>query len=176
MRKIATFFLIPLATAAVALASFRVTVTKAAGFNATALSTVVVVSAECHESLDCRRLEREVATELRRSRPQLRGLVDAPIYAELLRLGRERYTIDLRPQLQEALSADALLEVLAPYGERAIRPARSSEVKVSLRLVKPSGEILFFGEGVGRPRNRISSPEKAGGEVAERIFAEVFAP
>lgn len=43
-----------------------------------------------------------------------------------------------------------------------------------LRLVRPTGEILFLGEGTGRPKNILSSPEKAGGEVAERIFAEVF--
>ena len=51
---------------------------------------------------------------------------------------------------------------------------RRSEVKITLRLVRPTGEILFLGEGIGRPMNTLSSPEKAAGEVAERVFEKVF--
>ena len=41
-------------------------------------------------------------------------------------------------------------------------------------VVRPTGEILFLGEGTGRPKNTLSSPEKAAGEVAERVFEKVF--
>jgi hypothetical protein len=53
---------------------------------------------------------------------------------------------------------------------------KRSEVKLTLRLVRSTGELLFVGDGTGRPKNTISSPEKAAGEVAERVFAEVFQP
>jgi hypothetical protein len=53
---------------------------------------------------------------------------------------------------------------------------KRSEVKLTLRLVRPSGEILFVADGTGRPTNTLSSPEKAAGEVAERVFEEVFQP
>jgi hypothetical protein len=54
--------------------------------------------------------------------------------------------------------------------------SQRSEDKLTLRLVRPTGEILFVGEGIGRPKNTISSPEKAAGEVAERIFEKAFKP
>lgn len=54
--------------------------------------------------------------------------------------------------------------------------AKRSEVKLMLRLLRPSGEILQVCEGTGRPKNTLSSPEKAAGEVAERVFAEALKP
>ena len=165
-----------LASAATGLAGFNVNVTKAPGFDSAAISKIVVVLAECHESLDCKRLEREVAGELTRAKPSLKVIVGDAVYSQLLGLGKESYSVDLRAQLAAAVGADALLELSAPYATPGMATRKRSEVKLSLRLVRPTGEILFVGDGTGRPANTLSSPEKAAGEVAERIFEEIFQP
>lgn len=174
MRKLILSFLIVLATASPTIAGFNVDVTKAPGFDPLSIAKVVVVLAECHEALDCRRLEREVAAELTKARPGLQAVVGDSVYSELLRLGKEQYAIDLREQIATATGADSLLELSAPHASPGMATRKRSEVKLSLRLVRPSGEILFTGQGTGRPKNTLSSPEKAAGEVAERIFEEVF--
>jgi len=159
-----------------AFARFNVEVTRAPGFDPSSLSSVVVVIVECHEALDCRRLEREVASELRKSRPDLRVIVGEAVYSELLGLGREEYSPDLREPLATAVGADCLLEISAPHAAPGMAAVKRSEVKLYLRLVRPLGEILFVAEGTGRPKNTLSSPEKAAGEVAERAFAEALRP
>lgn len=163
-----------LAVARPAAAGFNVDVTKAPGFDPSSVSKVVVVLSECHEVLDCRRLEREVAAELTKARPGIQAVVGDDVYSELLRLGKEEYSIDLRSQIAAATGADSLLELSAPHASPGMATRKRSEVKLTLRLVRPSGEILFTGQGTGRPKNTLSSPEKAAGEVAERIFAEAF--
>jgi hypothetical protein len=136
----------------------------------------VVVATACHEALDCRRVEREVAAELVRAQPRLKVVSGDPVYSELLRTGKERYTTDLREPVAKAFEADSILEVSAPHASPNMAARKRSEVKLALRLVRPTGEILFFGEGIGRPKNTFSSPEKAAGEVAERIFDKAFKP
>lgn len=174
MRIVTLSLMIVALTTSVALAGFTVEVTRGPGFDPASLAKVVIVAAECHEALDCRRLEREVASELAKAEPKIQIVSGEPVYSELLRLGKERYGIDLREQISAALSAYAVLEVVAPHARPGMAAVKRSEVKLTLRLVRPTGEILFLGEGIGRPKNTISSPEKAGGEVAERVFAEVF--
>ena len=174
MRIVAFSLMVVIITVSLALAGFTVEVTRGPGFDPASLAKVVVVAAECHEALDCRRLEREVAAELAKAEPRIQVASGEPVYSELLRLGKERYGIDLREQLTKALSADAVLEIVAPHARPGMAAVKRSEVKLTLRLVRPTGEILFLGEGIGRPKNTVSSPEKAGGEVAERVFAEVF--
>jgi hypothetical protein len=119
-------------------------------------------------------MEREVATELTKAKPGLQPVVGDPVYSHLLRLGKERYSTDLRETMTSALGADSVLELSAPHAELGMATRRRSEVKLTLRLVRPSGEILFVGEGTGRPKNTLSSPEKAAGEVAEWVFEQVF--
>lgn len=174
--RVAVLAMVVLSCAGLALAGFNVNVTKAPGFDPAALSKVVIVMSECHEALDCRRLEREVAAELTKAQPRLGTVVGDPVYSQLLGLGKERYSVDLREQLATAVGADALLELSAPHASPGMATRKRSEVKLSLRLVRPSGEILFVGDGTGRPTNTLSSPEKAAGEVAERVFEEVFRP
>ena len=176
MRVAILAMVVILSCAALALAGFNVNVTKAPGFDPASVSKVVVVTSECHEALDCRRLEREVATELTKAQLRLRVMVGDPVYSQLLGLGKERYSVDLREQLATALEADALLELSAPHASPGMATRKRSEVKLTLRLVRPTGEILFVGDGSGRPTNTISSPEKAAGEVAERVFEKVFQP
>jgi hypothetical protein len=77
-------------------AGFQVEVTTGAGFQVAQVSNVVVVSTECHEALDCRRIEREVAAELVRAKPGTKVFVGDAVYSELLRMGRESYGVDLR--------------------------------------------------------------------------------
>jgi hypothetical protein len=48
---------------------------------------------------------------------------------------------------------------------------KGSEAKVRIRLVKPTGEILMVGEGTGRARNTLSSPENIA-RTAERILKQ----
>jgi hypothetical protein len=165
-----------LSCAALAVAGFNVNVTKAPGFDPASVSKVVIVMSECHEALDCRRLEREVAAELTKARPGLAMVVGDPVYSQLLGLGSERYSVDLRERLATAVGADAVLELSAPHASPGMAARKRSEVKLTLRLVRSTGELLFVGDGTGRPKNTISSPEKAAGEVAERVFAEVFQP
>lgn len=174
--RVAVLAMVVLSCAALALAGFNVNVTKAPGFDPASLSKVVVVMSECHEALDCRRLEREVATELTKAQLRLRVVVGDPVYSQLLGLGKERYSVDLREQLASAVGADTLLELSAPHASPGMATRKRSEVRLTLRLVRPTGEILFVGDGTGRPTNTISSPEKAAGEVAERVFEEVFRP
>src|SRR5262245_41298363 len=174
--RVAALAMMVLCCAASALAGFNVNVTKAPGFDPASLSKVVVVTFECHEALDCRRLEREVAMELTKAQLRLRVIVGDPVYSQLLGLGKERYSVDLREQLSAAVGADTLLELSAPHASPGMATRKRSEVKLTLRLVRPTGEILFVGDGTGRPTNTISSPEKAAGEVAERVFAQVFQP
>lgn len=176
MRVAALAMIVVLSCAAPALAGFNVNVTKAPGFDPSSLSKVVVVISECHEALDCRRLEREVAAELTKAQPRLAAVVGDAVYSQLLGLGKERYSVELREQLATALGADALLELSAPHASPGMAARTRSEVKLTLRLVRPSGEILFVGDGTGRPKNTLSSPEKAAGEVAERVFEQVFRP
>ena len=176
MRVASIAMILALACAAPALAGFNVNVTKAPGFDPSSLSKVVVVITECHEALDCRRLEREVAGELTKAQLRLGVVVGDSVYSQLLGLGKERYSVDLREQLATALGADALLELSAPHASPGMATRKRSEVKLTLRLVRPSGEILFVGDGTGRPTNTLSSPEKAAGEVAERVFEQVFRP
>jgi hypothetical protein len=156
------------------LAGFKAEVTLGAGFKPDAVSKVVVVSTECHEALDCRRIEREVAAELTRAQPGIAVTVGDPVYSELLRTGKERYATDLREPIANTFGADSILEVSAPHAAPGMATVRRSEVKITLRLVRPTGEILFLGEGIGRPMNTLSSPERAAGEVAERVFEKVF--
>lgn len=174
--RVAVLAMVVFSCAALALAGFNVNVTKAPGFDPSSFSKVVVVMTECHEALDCRRLEREVAAELARAQIRLRIVVGDPVYSQLLGLGKERYSMELREPLSNAVGADAVLELSAPHASPGMATRKRSEVKLSLRLVRPTGEILFVGDGTGRPTNTISSPEKAAGEVAERVFAEVFQP
>ena len=174
--RVAALAMVVLSCAASALAGFNVNVTKAPGFDPASISKVVVVTFECHEALDCRRLEREVATELQKAQLRLRVMVGDPVYSQLLGMGKERYSVDLREQLSAALGADTVLELSAPHASPGMGTRKRSEVKLTLRLVRPTGEILFVGDGSGRPTNTISSPEKAAGEVAERVFEEVFRP
>lgn len=174
MRRMILMFSLGLALASLAWAGFTVEVTKGAGFDPAALSKVAVVAAECHEALDCRRLEREVAGELAKAQPKLQVIVGEPVYSELLRAGKEHYAPDLREPVATATGADSILEISAPHAAPGMAAVKRSEVKVTLRLVRPSGEILFVGQGIGRPKNTLSSPEKAGGEVAERVFEKVF--
>ena len=61
------------------LAGFKAEVTLGAGFKPDAVSKVVVVSTECHEALDCRRIEREVAAELTRAQPGIAVTVGDPV-------------------------------------------------------------------------------------------------
>lgn len=166
--------LILLAAVGPAWAGFTVDVTKGAGYDPSSVSKVMVVLAECHEALDCRRLEREVAGELIRAQPRLKVVVGEPVYSELLRLGKEQYSTELRETLATATGADSILELSAPHANPGMATRKRSEVKLTLRLVRPSGEILFVGQGIGRPQNTLSSPEKAAGEVAERIFEQAF--
>ena len=174
MRGATLAMAVVLSCAGVAWAGFNVNVTRAPGFDPSSLTKVAVVITECHEALDCRRLEREVAGELRNARPRWAVVVGDPVYSQLLALGKEHYSTELREPLATAVGADALLELSAPHASPGMMGRARSEVKLSLRLVRPTGEILFVGDGTGRPVNTLSSPEKAAGEVAERIFDEVF--
>jgi hypothetical protein len=176
MRVAALAMIVVLSCAALALAGFNVNVTKAPGFDPASVSKVVVVMTECHEALDCRRLEREVAAELTKAQLRLKVVVGDPVYSQLLGLGKERYSVDLREQLASAVGADTLLELSAPHASPGMATRKRSEVRLTLRLVLPTGEILFVGDGSGRPTNTLSSPEKAAGEVAERVFEEAFRP
>ncbi|MCB1055267.1 MAG: hypothetical protein KDD11_07105 [Acidobacteria bacterium] len=171
---IAVLGLVAALLAAPAMARFQFNVTRSPDFDPAALERVLVVTAECHESLDCRRLEREVANELIKLHRPFRVLFGEDVYSELLRTGHERYSTDLRETLAQAFDADALLEISAPHAAPGMATRRRSEIKITLRLVRPAGQILFLGEGTGRPKNTVSSPEKAGGEVAERVFEDVF--
>ena len=174
MRRALLMLGLVLAGAVPCLAGFVAEVTLGPGFKPDAISKVVVVSTECHEALDCRRIEREVAAELLRAQPKIAVVFDNRVYSELLRTGNERYTTDLREPLAKAFEADSILELSAPHAAPGMATVRRSEVKLTLRLVRPTGEILFLGEGTGRPTNTLSSPEKAAGEVAERVFEKVF--
>ena len=170
MRRVLLLLGFVLAGAVPCLAGFKTEVTLGPGFKPGAVSKVVVVSTECHEALDCRRIEREVAAELTRAQPEIAVSVGDSVYSELLRTGNERYTTDLRESIAKAFEADSILELSAPHAAPGMATVRRSEVKLTLRLVRPTGEILFLGEGTGRPKNTLSSPEKAAGEVAERVF------
>jgi hypothetical protein len=174
MRKVLLALGIVLAGAVPCLAGFEAEVTLGPGFKPGAVSKVVVVTAECHEALDCRRIEREVAAELTRAQPSIAVTVGDPVYSELLRTGHERYGTDLRDPIAKTFGADSILEISAPHASPGMATRKRSEVKLTLRLVRPTGEILFLGEGTGRPKNTLSSPEKAAGEVAERVFEKVF--
>lgn len=174
--RIVLVALLTLLASSPALARFKVEVTRAPGFEPSSLTRVLVVIAECHEALDCRRLEREVANELIKTRPPFRVVFGQEVYSQLLGTGHETYSTDLREPLAATFEADALLEISAPHAAPGMATRKRSEVKVVLRLVRPAGEVLVLGEGTGRPKNTISSPEKAAGEVAERIFEQVFGP
>lgn len=174
MRKALLALGMVLAGVVPCLAGFKAEVTLGAGFKPDAVSKVVVVSTECHEALDCRRIEREVAAELTRAQPAIAVTVGDRVYSELLRTGNERYAPDLREPIARTFEADSILEISAPHAAPGMATVKRSEVKITLRLVRPTGEILFLGEGTGRPMNTLSSPEKAAGEVAERVFEKVF--
>src|SRR5215212_5370575 len=130
--RVAALTVVVLSCAALALAGFNVNVTKAPGFDPSFLSRVVIVMSECHEALDCRRLEREVATELTRAQPRLAVVVGDSVYSQLLGLGKERYSVDLRDQLSAAVGADALLELSAPHASPGMATRKCSGLRGSV--------------------------------------------
>jgi hypothetical protein len=156
------------------LAGYKVDVTTKPGFRL-GLSKILVVSVECYESLDCRDVERQVGAKV----PALTGgLTVVPpdeVSQALLELGKAKYDPASREQLLGKFSADAVLEVDVRYGQKGSPSlGKGSEASISLRLVKADGSLLLAGEGSGRARNTISSPENIAREVSERILEKAF--
>lgn len=69
---------------------------------------------------------------------------------------------------------DALLELTIPRGEKGVLGWKGPEATVRLQLVTPTGDILMAGEGTGRARNTLSSPENIARATAERILKQAF--
>jgi hypothetical protein len=156
------------------LAGYKVDVTTKPGFRV-GLSKILVVAVECYETLDCRDVERQVGAKI----PTLTGGISVvpqdTVSQALLELGKAKYDPSSRELLLGKFAADAVLELDIRYGLKG-SPALSkgSEASVSLRLINTDGSLLLAGEGSGRARNTVSSPENIAREVSERILAKAF--
>jgi len=161
-------------TSSPCLAGYKVDVTTKPDFRL-GLSKILVVAVECYESLDCRNVERQVGAKV----PKLTGGINVvpqdTVSQALLELGKTKYDLSIREELLRKFAADAVLELDIRHGEKG-SPAlgKGSEATVSLRLVKADGSLLLAGEGSGRARNTISSPENIAREVSERILEKAF--
>lgn len=171
LRRVAPTLVLLVLVPASASAGYKVNVTAPDGF-AEGLSRVAIVTTECGEGLNCRDIERQVRVELNRMAPGF--LVVSGVPEALLGLGSVDYTTDLRAELAEELQVDALLELTLPRGEKGVAGWKGSEATVRLQLVTPTGEILMAGEGTGRARNTLSSPENIARATAERILKKAF--
>lgn len=156
-------------------AGYKVDVTTKPGFGEH-LSKVVVVTVICHERLDCRDIERKIGAKIPDIAPKLIVVPIDQVSQALLEVGKTKYEPSLRQQLLSKFAADAVLEVDVPYGEKGVFGWKGSESAVSLRLIATDGTLLLAGQGSGRARNTLSSPENIAREIAERILDKAFHP
>jgi hypothetical protein len=161
--------------AAVALAAFEVNVTAPPGF-ADGVKRIAVVTVLCHEMLNCPQIEQTVVAKLAQMNLGITAVSGTEVRRVLFAKGETAYRTELREQLAADLQLDALMELEIPYGKRGegYGGRRGSEVKVDLRLVRPTGAILMHGTGTGRPKNVVSSPERVAGNVVEKILERAF--
>ena len=171
LHRVALGLVLLILVPAVATAGYKANVTAPAGF-ADGLSRVAIVTSECGEGLDCRNVEQQVRVVLTRMAPGFQ--IVGGVHEALLSLGAVDYSTDLRQKLADKLKVDALLELTLPKGEKGVFGWKGSEATVRLQLVKPTGEILMAGEGTGRARNTLSSPENIARTTAERILKKAF--
>jgi hypothetical protein len=122
--------------AAVALAAFEVNVTAPPGF-ADGVKRIAVVTATCHEMLNCPQIEQTVVAKLAQMNLGIAVVSEAEVRRVLFAKGETAYRTELREQLAGDLQLDALMELEIPYGKRGegYGGRRGSEVKVDLRLV-----------------------------------------
>ena len=163
--------ILALATATPSLGGFRINVMGDKGF-AHGVSRVVLVTASCHEAMNCQEMEQQLAGELPRLKLPFVVIVGDPVRRALFDLGAEAYSSTLREQLAAELEAEALLEVEVPFAENRTITVRGSEARVKVRLVRPDGKILMVGEGAGRAINTLSYPESVARATIVKVLEE----
>ncbi|MEM9554590.1 MAG: hypothetical protein AAGC60_10045 [Acidobacteriota bacterium] len=179
-RRPSSRFAIPLALSllvvAPASAKFSATVTKAKAYDPSAIAKVAVITTECHEVVDCGRLERRIVIEAQEMPVSFTVVPEEEVREFLFAEGHLSFTPELRGVIAEAFGIDAFLELRVPFAERGDGFAgnRRSSVKIELLLTKVDGAILLHGVGTGRPLNVVSSPERVAGNVVEEIFMQAF--
>ncbi len=162
-------------SAAGAFAANKVTVTRADAFATTKLTTVAVVTAECHEVVDCSRIQQKVIAGFGKKH----GFTFVPDYKvrkALIDLGYTEYDRSLRAELAQSLGVDGFFELVVPHAERAdgFGGREGSQVKLEMTVLGANGELLAHGVGTGRPQNVVTGPERVAGNIAEQIGRLLF--
>jgi hypothetical protein len=163
--------LVVLSLAGPAHGATKVSVTRTSVYDPTGLHRVAVVTADCHEQLNCREVENAAIVALTHAgRTVVAGSL---VHEWLLSAGHTHYEPELRQEILEHFDLDAVLELSIPHADRS-RYTRSSQVKVEVAVVSGSGAILAHGSGTGRPLNRVSGPERVAGNVVEDLVGRMF--
>jgi hypothetical protein len=155
-------------------AAFKTSVNTKPGFR-DPLSVAVVV-AQCQPSMDCADLGGRGAAAVAAVMKEWKVIPSARSRQALFEQGKEVYSVEDRESLVALLNADALLEVVvqsAATGD-GYGGMRGSEVNLLIRLVRPDGELLLQGSGTGRPMNVVTSPERVGATVIEKILKDAL--
>lgn len=161
-------FCVPLAEA-----GYKIDVTSQPDF-AESVTKVIVVTTQCHETINCTEVEDQVVARMAMKRPAFSIVPVKLVKQELLAMGHTEYSTDLRHDLAAAFEASAILEMEVTHGQKGVYGGKGSESAASIKLVQPDGSILMFGEGSGRARNTLSSPEAIARTVILRILDKAF--
>lgn len=154
--------------------AFKTTVNTKPGFREPL--NVAVVVAQCQPSMDCADLGGRGSAAVAMIMKEWKVIPSALVRQVLFEQGEESYSVEDRKSLAAHLKADALLEVVvqnAATGD-GYGGMRGSEVNLLIRLVRPDGELLLQGSGTGRPRNVVTSPERVGATVIEKILRDAL--
>ncbi len=165
--------LLVLAYVPAAEAGYQIDVTTQPGFTEV-LDKIIVVTTGCDEMINCTEVERQVVGHIRMKQPAFSIVPVQRIKQELLKMGHTEYSADIREDLAAALGGNAILEIEVTHGQKGVYGGKGSESAASVKLVQPDGSILLFGEGSGRARNTLSSPEAIARAVIIRILKKAF--
>lgn len=155
-------------------AAFKTTVNTKPGFREPL--KVAVVVAQCQPSMDCADLGGRGSAAATTVMKEWTVIPSARSRQALFEQGKESYSVEDRESLATMLKADALLEIVvqsAATGD-GYGGLRGSDVNLLIRLVRPGGELLLQGSGAGRPMNVVTSPERVGATVIEKILKDAI--
>jgi hypothetical protein len=169
-RMFLTFSIIALFSASALNASFKVDVNTKPGFLEP--MTVAVVVAQCQPAMNCTDLANRASTIVATVMKNWRVVPKERVRQALFEQEKDSYSADDRESLAAALEAEAFFEVAVQSAATGDGNGglKGSEVNLIVRLVRPGGQLLLQGSGAGRPRNVVTSPERVGANVIEKIL------